>query len=118
LDRLGRSAKHLLTILDELHSLGIAFATATQEIDTTSPSGRLLYTVLGAMAEFESSLIGERTKAGLQVARTRGTRLGRPALGREAIARLSGLSAEDAAQRLGVSPRTIRRHRESLRRAS
>jgi DNA invertase Pin-like site-specific DNA recombinase len=119
LDRLGRSAKHLLTILDELDGLGIAFASATQDIDTGSASGRLLYTVLGAVAEFESTLISERTLAGLRIARSRGARLGRPRLALDSeIAQVSALPAGEAARRTGLSIPTIRRYRARLRRAS
>jgi DNA invertase Pin-like site-specific DNA recombinase len=78
LDRLGRSAKHLLQVLDELHALGIAFISVTQALDTSTAAGKLLFTVLGAVAEFESSLIGERTRAGLSSARQRGVKLGAP----------------------------------------
>jgi site-specific DNA recombinase len=65
LDRLGRNLRHLLTVLEELSEHGIAFASATEPIDTSSPAGRMVVAVLGAAAELERSLLRERTKAGL-----------------------------------------------------
>src|SRR5436309_9680276 len=78
LDRLGRNLRHLILLLDELHAVGIGFVTLGEGIDTTSPSGRLVLHVLGAIAEFERERLRERVLAGLQRARTQGVRLGRP----------------------------------------
>ena len=79
LDRLGRSLQHLLRLLDDLQHLGVGFVSVRDAaIDTTSAQGRLLLQVMGAFAEFERSLIQERVKAGLDRARARGIKLGRP----------------------------------------
>jgi DNA invertase Pin-like site-specific DNA recombinase len=78
LDRLGRSLHHLLYLMKELNDGGIAFRSLSESIDTATASGRLLFHVMGALAEFERSLISERTKAGMASAKRRGKRLGRP----------------------------------------
>jgi DNA invertase Pin-like site-specific DNA recombinase len=79
-DRFARSLRHLVNAIAELESRGIAFVSFRDNIDLGTPAGRLQMQIIGAMAEFERSLIGERVKAGLQHARSRGKRLGRPAL--------------------------------------
>jgi DNA invertase Pin-like site-specific DNA recombinase len=78
LDRLGRSLPHLLTTVTDLKKRGIAFRSLTEQIDTTTPQGEFLFHVLGALAQFERSLIQERVQAGLAAARRRGRRGGRP----------------------------------------
>ena len=78
LDRLGRSLKHLVTLLDELHVLGIAFVSLAEGIDATTPAGKLQMHILAAMAEFERARIAERVHAGLARARSAGKKLGRP----------------------------------------
>src|SRR5436309_5209824 len=78
LDRLGRNLRHLILLLDELHAVDVGFVTLGEGIDTTSPSGRLVLHVLGAIAEFERERLRERVLAGLPRARAQGTRLGRP----------------------------------------
>jgi len=78
LDRLGRSTMDLLKIADQLKERGIELRSLSDCIDTTTPAGKLLYTMLAAFAEFERNLISERTKAGLKAARARGARGGRP----------------------------------------
>jgi len=80
LDRLGRSLKHLIMMLDELQSLGVAFVALHEQIDCTTATGQLMLHLLGAFAEFERSLIIERTKAGLAAAKRRGKYPGRPKL--------------------------------------
>ncbi|HEB0655554.1 TPA: recombinase family protein [Pseudomonas aeruginosa] len=80
LDRLGRSLKHLINILQDLEARKIGFRCIADGIDTETPSGRLLFHVVGAIAEFEGALISERTKAGLQAARRKGKQIGRPPL--------------------------------------
>src|SRR5437868_1513271 len=78
LDRLGRNLKHLITLLDELQAVGVAFASLAEGIDATTPAGKLQMHILGAIAEFERERIRERVLAGLRRARTQCTRLGRP----------------------------------------
>jgi DNA invertase Pin-like site-specific DNA recombinase len=77
LDRFGRSLKQLVTALDELSSLGVGFISYQDNLDLTTPQGRLMFHIIGAMAEFERELIRERVKAGLENARRKGERLGR-----------------------------------------
>lgn len=78
LDRLGRSTIHLLQILSDLRDRGIDFQALTQGIDTTTAVGRMLYGQLAVFAEYERSLISERTKAGMAAAKARGVHVGRP----------------------------------------
>jgi DNA invertase Pin-like site-specific DNA recombinase len=78
LDRLGRSLKHLIETITDLSSRNIGFKSTTENIDTTTSSGQLIFHIFGALAEFERNLIKERTQAGLEAARARGRRGGRP----------------------------------------
>lgn len=78
LDRLGRSLKHLIEIVTSLEEKGIGFQSVQESIDTTTSGGRLVFHIFGALAEFERNLIRERTQAGLQAARARGRKGGRP----------------------------------------
>jgi DNA invertase Pin-like site-specific DNA recombinase len=78
LDRLGRSLRHLLETVNALEQRGVAFVSLTENIDTSTPGGRLVFHVFGALAEFERDLIRERTMAGLAAARARGRTGGRP----------------------------------------
>jgi len=78
LDRLGRSLKHLIEVVAALAARGIGFKSLTEQIDTTTPGGNLIFHVFGALAEFERDLIRERTQAGLAAARARGRLGGRP----------------------------------------
>jgi len=78
LDRLGRSLKHLIEVVAALAERGIGFKSLTEQIDTTTPGGKLIFHVFGALAEFECDLIRERTHAGLAAARARGRLGGRP----------------------------------------
>ena len=78
LDRLGRSLKHLIETVGALEARGVAFVSLTEAIDTSTPGGRLIFHVFGALAEFERDLIRERTMAGLAAARARGRVGGRP----------------------------------------
>ncbi len=80
LDRLARSLKQLLTIAEECRSLGVDLVSLKQNVDTTLPAGRLTFQVLGAVAEFEREMLRTRVKAGLEMARRNGKKLGRPAL--------------------------------------
>jgi DNA invertase Pin-like site-specific DNA recombinase len=78
LDRLGRSLPHLLGTVSDLRARGIGFRSLTEQMDTATPQGELLFHVFGALAQFERSLIQERVQAGLAAARRRGRRGGRP----------------------------------------
>ena len=92
LDRLGRSLSHLVSVLSELQGRGVAFLSLTEAIDTQSAAGRLLGHMLAALAEFERSLIVERTQAGLKAAKRRGTKLGRrPSLSDNQLKHARGL---------------------------
>lgn len=77
-DRFARSVSHLLKALEEFNHLGIRFVSVQDQVDTKSPMGKAMFTIIGAMAELESSLISERVKAGMAAAKSRGKRLGRP----------------------------------------
>jgi DNA invertase Pin-like site-specific DNA recombinase len=79
-DRFARSVSHLLSALETFRTLGIEFVSLSESIDTSTPTGKMVFTVLASVAELERSLIGERVRAGLRNAKARGTRLGRPAL--------------------------------------
>lgn len=79
LDRIGRSLKHLIELIEELQSRGIGFVSLKENIDTTSATGRLMLHIIASFAEFERDMLSERTKAGLQAARARGKMGGRPA---------------------------------------
>jgi DNA invertase Pin-like site-specific DNA recombinase len=79
-DRFARSLKQLLNALELFRALGIAFVSCTEAIDTSLPHGEMLFQIIGAIAQWERSLIAERVKAGLQHARSQGRRLGRPPL--------------------------------------
>jgi len=80
LDRLGRSLKHLIETVTALQSTGVAFQSITENIDTSTATGKLVFHIFGALAEFERNLIKERTMAGLSAARARGKTGGRPPL--------------------------------------
>ena len=111
LDRLGRNLKHLITLLEELQAMGVAFVSLHKGIDATTPAGKLQMHILGAIAEFERARIAERVKAGLARARAQGRQLGRPrlAVGESVLAPVRGLSVRQAAGKLGVSIATAHR---------
>lgn len=115
LDRLGRSLPHLIEVVRDLDAKGAHFQSLTEGIDTTTAQGRLTFHLMGALAEFERSLIVERTQAGLQAARKRGVRIGRPkALTSAQIKHAqrlvdSGERPSAIAQTLGVSRATLYR---------
>ncbi|MBB2749777.1 UNVERIFIED_ORG: DNA invertase Pin-like site-specific DNA recombinase [Rhizobium aethiopicum] len=121
LDRLGRSIRDLIGIIEKLGKRRIEFQSLTESIDTSSAGGRLIFHVLASMAEFERCLIRERTCAGLEAARARGQRLGRrPALSdnqRQSAcnAVAQGEDAIEVARRYGVHPRTLARYIEGMR---
>ena len=111
LDRLGRNLKHLITLLDELQAIGVAFVSLAEGIDATTPAGKLQLHILGAIAEFERSRIQERVMAGLARARSQGRRLGRPprAVPMADLDAVRGLPEREAAKRLGVPRSTVQR---------
>ena len=109
-DRMARSVTHLLRVLEEFRSLGIEFISLSESIDTSTPTGKMVFTVLGAVAELERSLISERVRAGLRNARAKGKTLGRPKcdVSRSEIQRLraQGASWRVIGRNLGVSTTT------------
>jgi DNA invertase Pin-like site-specific DNA recombinase len=121
-DRVGRSVKHFLTVVDELSDLGIEFVSARENIDTSGPMGRMFIVLVSSIAELERSLIVERIKAGMRRRRLEGFRLGRAPLDvdREAIVRdrLSGRSLTETAKRHGVSRASVVRFVHEAQRRS
>lgn len=117
LDRLARSLKQLIETIETLDQRGIGFKSLTESIDTTTSGGRLVFHIFGALAEFERTIIRERTRAGLESARSRGKRGGRPKGLTEqdiqvakAMLADSKITVEEVARRLKVAPSTLYRH--------
>ena len=112
-DRFARSVKHLITALEQFRSLNINFISLQEQFDTSTPIGHAMFTIIGAMAQLERDIIRERVKAGLDRARTRGVRLGRPvasAQSNEVIdLKQQGLSLPEIAKRLHCSRSTVKR---------
>lgn len=110
-DRIARSTKNFLEIVDELNSLNIEFVSAREAIDTSGPMGRMFLTMVGSIAELERSLIVERIKAGMRRAKMEGQRLGRAPLDIDHDAlvrdRLAGMSLTDVAKKYGVSRASV-----------
>jgi DNA invertase Pin-like site-specific DNA recombinase len=106
-DRFARSVSHLLRALETFNALGVAFVSLSEQMDTTTPAGKMVFTVLGAVAELERSLIVERVKAGLRNARAKGKRLGRPPVNVDAVRigrlRSRGRSIREIADELGYT---------------
>ena len=113
LDRFGRSLRHLVNALAELEALGLSFISLRDNLDLSTPSGRLMFQIIGAMAEFERSLIQERVKAGLRNAKAKGQRLGRPRVVVDKAAinamRASGASWRTISKKLGIGLGTVHR---------
>lgn len=114
LDRLGRSLKELLRIVDEMKERGVALVSLEEKIDTSSAAGELVFHVFGAIAQFERRLIAERTRDGINAARASGRKPGRPGLDREKLnAALvlvqGGLSPTKAAKQVGLGRSTVYR---------
>jgi DNA invertase Pin-like site-specific DNA recombinase len=111
-DRFGRSLKHLVNALADLDSYGVAFVSLRDNLDLSTPSGRLMFQIIGAMAEFERSLIQERVRAGLRNAKLKGKTLGRPRriVSADEMTRLreQGASFREIAKVVGVSYVTVR----------
>ncbi|MFK0209189.1 recombinase family protein [Agrobacterium sp. NPDC090283] len=120
LDRLGRSIRHLITVIDDLKRRGIGFLSLTENIDTASAGGKLIFHILAAISEFEKSLIRERTIAGIEAAKARGKCPGRrPALSQAQCCEIraavnAGIPVRDVAREYNVHPRTIVRGMERL----
>jgi len=112
-DRFARSVSHLLRALDTFRILGIEFVSLSESLDTATPAGRMVFTVLGAVAELERSLIAERVRAGLRNARAKGKRFGRPPVTvdapRIAALREQGRSWCEITVETGVSKGTAQR---------
>jgi len=112
-DRFARSLKHLIESLDEFSSLGIDFVSYTEGVDTTTPSGQLLFHIVGAVAQFERDLIGERVRAGLAHARAMGIHIGRPRAAVDINAvrglRSNAESLRNIARTLGIPVSRVRR---------
>ncbi len=113
IDRFGRSLKHLVNALADLDAYGVAFVSLKDNLDLGTPSGRLMFQIIGAMAEFERALIQERVRAGLRNARAKGKALGRPRVivdaPRIAALRAQGRSWASIAATLGIGEGTVRR---------
>ncbi len=113
-DRFARSTKHLILALEEFKNLGIDFVSYQENIDTSSPLGSAIFTIISAVAQLERDIIAERVKAGLRRAKENGKKLGRPrgtALDIEALHRLrmKGFSLHQIAQELNTSKTTVSR---------
>jgi DNA invertase Pin-like site-specific DNA recombinase len=115
LDRVARSLPHLIEIMNDLNNRDVGFQSLTEDINTSTPGGKLLFHIMGAIAEFERDLIQERTRTGLKAARAKGRIGGRPRQMTEdkinAVRELlsSGTSVKDAAAAVGVSVPTLYR---------
>jgi DNA invertase Pin-like site-specific DNA recombinase len=117
LDRLGRSLKHLIDVVNDLNSRGVFFKSIRENIDTSNSGGKLTFHLFGALAEFERDIISERTMAGLAAARARGRVGGRPTVMNEQKIKLAkqlmsnpSNNANEVAKTLGVSRATLYRH--------
>ena len=113
LDRLGRSMRHLVLLLDELRALDVGLVTLGEGLDTTTPAGRMAFGIFASVAEFERERLRDRTLLGLDRARAQGKRLGRPVNHglRIQIAACAGLSVREAAKQIGCSTATIQKVR-------
>jgi DNA invertase Pin-like site-specific DNA recombinase len=120
IDRLSRSLPDLLALLGELHAKGVGLYVHQQGLDTTTPAGRTLFQVMGVFAEFERAMLIDRVKAGLARARASGTRLGRPKLPEDVVARIrqelmAGCGIHSTAKRLKVGVGSVQRVKAALR---
>jgi len=117
-DRFARSVSHLLRALETFKALGVEFVSLSEQVDTSTPTGKMIFTVLGAVAELERSLIAERVRAGLRNARAKGKKLGRPRVSVDAVKvaalRAQGQSWPKIARELGVSVGTVYQAGRSL----
>lgn len=123
LDRLDRTLSQLILLLDQLGERAVAFKSLTEPVDTTTPAGRVLFQIVGAFAEFERSIVRERTMAGLAAARRNGKILGRPRSLDPAKLKIAAAMLRDpaipvreVAEQLGVSRSTLYRYFPATRR--
>jgi DNA invertase Pin-like site-specific DNA recombinase len=107
-DRFARSVSHLLRALETLCTLGIEFVSLSESIDTSTPTGKMVFTILASVAELERSLIGERVRAGLRNAKARGTRLGRPPLKDLSVTEIQRLRRERRRSRVSFKERATK----------
>lgn len=119
LDRLGRSVKHLIEVVNDLQERGVGLTSLQEDIDTSSPSGKLVFHIFGALSEFERDLLRERTKAGLDAARRRGRVGGRKTVmtpNKLATAKKlyedpdNAMTMKEIAETVGISRSTLYRH--------
>ena len=118
LDRLGRSLRELLEVVETLKKRGIALLSLEEKIDTSSAAGELVFHVFGAIAQFERRLIAERTRDGMNAARAKGSKPGRPALDQEKLSAAlmlvkGGMSPTQAARQTGLGRSTVYREIQS-----
>lgn len=119
LDRLGRSLPQLIQFVEALGHKNAEFQSLTENIDTSSSGGRLIFHIMGALAEFERALISERTRAGMEAARRRGSQIGRRSaltprqIHQVVFAARTGADVNDLAAEYGVTSRTIRKYIKS-----
>lgn len=125
LDRLARSTKQLIETVEDMQRRGVGFKCLTQDLDTTTAGGRLIFTIFSAIAEFEREIIRERTRAGLDAARARGRKGGRPPAllakdlsAARALLADASISVSDVARRLNVAVSTLYRHLPAARATS
>lgn len=112
-DRLGRSLRHLVNTVSELEALGVSFISLKDNLDFSTPAGRLMFNVIGAMAQFERDLIRERVRSGMANAKRKGVKLGRKPVAVNAAEvqrmRAEGLSYETISKQTGISVGTVYR---------
>ncbi len=113
-DRFARSTRHLVLALEEFNALGVDFISLSESVDTSTPMGKMVYTVIAAVAELERSLIRERVVMGLQRAKAQGKKLGRPGGSAQDVERIQqlnseGLSVRQIARKVKVSKSTVSR---------
>jgi DNA invertase Pin-like site-specific DNA recombinase len=113
-DRFARSTRHLLVALEEFDHLGVRFVSVQDQVDTDSPMGRAMFTIIGAMAELESSLISERVTAGMRAAQTRGKHLGRPPIPQHTISEIVALATSTDLSIRQIQARIVGRASRSI----
>lgn len=117
-DRFARSTQQLIQALENFKSLGIDFVSYQENIDTTTPTGKMMFTIISAFAEFEKEIIKERVKAGLQRAKAQGKKLGRPKISKREIEKIkeltqSGMSRRNTAKVLKISKSVVQKYSEA-----